>query len=137
VARSILGSGVSDRSSSSQERKGGPEGPLLQSQELDPPSQTLHISVARAPNDRYQGIAELRKVTIRTVLIWAAVFYIYNSIPGVAEAGGSEFEASLVYRESSRTARATQRNPVTKQNKTKQNKTKQTKKPQENERKGP
>jgi hypothetical protein len=40
----------------------------------------------------------------------------------------SEFEASLVYRVSSRTARATQRNPVlknkTKQNKTKQNKTK-------------
>jgi hypothetical protein len=56
----------------------------------------------------------------------------------VAEAGG--FKASLVYRVSSRTARATQRNPVskepkkqnkkqktktkTKQNKTKQNKTK-------------
>jgi hypothetical protein len=40
----------------------------------------------------------------------------------------SEFEASLVYRVSSRTARATQRNPVSKkkkkQNKTKQNKTK-------------
>jgi hypothetical protein len=39
----------------------------------------------------------------------------------------SEFEASLVYRVSSRTARDTQRNPVsnkTKQNKTKQNKTK-------------
>jgi hypothetical protein len=38
-----------------------------------------------------------------------------------------EFEASLVYRVSSRIARATQRNPVlkkTKQNKTKQNKTK-------------
>jgi hypothetical protein len=41
----------------------------------------------------------------------------------------SEFEASLVYRVSSRTARATQRNPVsTKQNKTKtKNKTKQKK----------
>jgi hypothetical protein len=37
----------------------------------------------------------------------------------------SEFEASLVYRVSSRTAKATQRNPVLK---TKQNKTKQTKK---------
>jgi hypothetical protein len=36
----------------------------------------------------------------------------------------SEFEASLVYRVSSRTARAIQRNPVSKQNKTKQNKTK-------------
>jgi hypothetical protein len=38
----------------------------------------------------------------------------------------SEFEAGLVYKVSSRTARATQRNPVlekTKQNKTKQNKT--------------
>ena len=35
----------------------------------------------------------------------------------------SEFEASLVYRVSSRTGRATQRNPVSKiQNKTKQNK---------------
>jgi hypothetical protein len=43
----------------------------------------------------------------------------------------STWEASLVYRVSSRTARATQRNPVsenkTKQNKTKQNKTKQNK----------
>jgi hypothetical protein len=38
----------------------------------------------------------------------------------------SEFEASLVYRVSSRTARTTQRNPVSK-NKTKQNKTKQNK----------
>jgi hypothetical protein len=40
----------------------------------------------------------------------------------------SEFEANLVYRVSSRTARAIQRNPVSK-NKTKQNKTKQNKKP--------
>jgi hypothetical protein len=38
----------------------------------------------------------------------------------------SEVEASLVYRVSSRTARATQRNPVS-ENKTKQNKTKQNK----------
>jgi hypothetical protein len=38
----------------------------------------------------------------------------------------SEFETSLVYRMSSRTARTTQRNPVSK-NKTKQNKTKQNK----------
>jgi hypothetical protein len=35
-----------------------------------------------------------------------------------------EFEASLVYQISSRTARATQRTPVSKQNKTKQNKNK-------------
>jgi hypothetical protein len=39
----------------------------------------------------------------------------------------SEFKASLVYIVSSRTAQATQRNPVSKQNKTKQNKTKQNK----------
>ena len=39
----------------------------------------------------------------------------------------SEFEASLVYKVSSRTDRAIQRNPVLK-NKTKQNKTKQTNK---------
>jgi hypothetical protein len=38
----------------------------------------------------------------------------------------SEFEASLIYRVSSRTARATQRNPVSKTNKN--NKTKQTNK---------
>jgi hypothetical protein len=38
----------------------------------------------------------------------------------------SEFEASLVYRESSRTARATQRNPVSK-NKTKTKTTKKSK----------
>jgi hypothetical protein len=44
----------------------------------------------------------------------------------------SEFEASLVYRVSSRTARATQRNPVLK-NKTKQNKTKQNKMQMANE----
>jgi hypothetical protein len=44
----------------------------------------------------------------------------------------SEFEASLVYKVSSRTARATQRNPVSKQNKTKQNKTKQNKTKQKN-----
>jgi hypothetical protein len=41
----------------------------------------------------------------------------------------SEFEASLVYRVSSRTARATQRNPVSKkQNKTKKKKKKKRKK---------
>jgi hypothetical protein len=41
----------------------------------------------------------------------------------------SEFEASLVYRVSSRTAKATQRNPVSKPNQTKPNK--QTKKQQQ------
>jgi hypothetical protein len=39
----------------------------------------------------------------------------------------SEFEASLVYRVSSRTARATQRNPVSKNKTNKQQKTKQNK----------
>jgi hypothetical protein len=39
----------------------------------------------------------------------------------------SKFEASLVYRVSSRIARAIQRNPVSKNKKTKQNKTKQNK----------
>jgi hypothetical protein len=40
----------------------------------------------------------------------------------------SELEACLVYRVSSRTARATQRNPVSKQNKTPKTKTKNKKK---------
>jgi hypothetical protein len=40
----------------------------------------------------------------------------------------SEFEASLVYKVSSRTARAIQRNPVSKQNKTKNKQNKQTNK---------
>jgi hypothetical protein len=57
------------------------------------------------------------------------VAHTFNPSTREAEAGGSlEFKASLVYKVSSRTARATQRNPVsnkTKQNKTKQNKTKQ------------
>ena len=71
----------------------------------------------------------------------AVVAHAFNPSTWEAEAGGSEFEASLVYRVSSRTARVIQRNPVskktktktkkqTKQNKTKtkQNKTKQNKK---------
>jgi phage-related minor tail protein len=44
-----------------------------------------------------------------------------------------KFKVSLVYRVSSRTARATQRNPVSKQNKTKQNKIKQNKKTKKNQ----
>jgi hypothetical protein len=43
--------------------------------------------------------------------------------PSTQEAEAGRFLASLVYRVSCRTARATQRNPVSK-NKTKQNKTK-------------
>jgi hypothetical protein len=48
----------------------------------------------------------------------------------------SEFEASLLYKVSSRTARATQRNPVSKKTKTKQNKqtNKQTNKQNQRER---
>jgi hypothetical protein len=61
------------------------------------------------------------------------VVHTFNPSTREAEAGGSlEFEASLVYKVSSRTARAIQRNPVSKnqnQTKLKQNKTKQTKSP--------
>jgi hypothetical protein len=42
------------------------------------------------------------------------VAHAFNPSTQEAEAGGFEFEASLVYRVSSRTARATQRNPVSK-----------------------
>jgi hypothetical protein len=60
----------------------------------------------------------------------AVVAHAFNPSAWEAEAGGF-LSLSLVYRVSSRTARATQRNPVsknkTKQNKTKQNKTKQNK----------
>jgi hypothetical protein len=45
--------------------------------------------------------------------------HAFNPSTWEAEAGGSEFEASLVYRVSSRTARTTQRNPVSKNQKTK------------------
>jgi hypothetical protein len=57
------------------------------------------------------------------------VAHAFNPSTWEAEAGGfSEFEASLVYRVSSRTARATQRNPVSK-NKQKKKKKKKKKKP--------
>jgi hypothetical protein len=47
---------------------------------------------------------------------------VYVGIKGVhqGEAGESEFEASLVYRVSSRTARSIQRNPVSKNKTNKQ-----------------
>ena len=41
---------------------------------------------------------------------WAVVVHAFNPSTWEAEASGFEFEASLVYRVSSRTARATQRN---------------------------
>ena len=55
---------------------------------------------------------------------WAVVVHTFNPSTREAEAGDlCEFEASLVYRASSTTARATQRNPVSKKkNKTKQKK---------------
>jgi hypothetical protein len=40
------------------------------------------------------------------------VAHTFNPRTQEAEAGGSQFKASLVYRVGSRTARATQRNPV-------------------------
>jgi hypothetical protein len=59
----------------------------------------------------------------------SVVVHALNPSSWEAEAGRflSSIEASLVYRVSSRTARATQRNPVSKQNNSKQtkNKTKQ------------
>jgi hypothetical protein len=54
------------------------------------------------------------------------VAHTFNPSTWEAEAGKiSEFKASLVYRVSSRTARATQRNPVSNNNNNKKNKTKQ------------
>ena len=53
----------------------------------------------------------------------------FNPSTREAEAGGfSEFEASLVYKVSSRTARAIQRHPVSKKSKKKQKKKKKKKK---------
>jgi hypothetical protein len=53
------------------------------------------------------------------------VAHAFNHSTWEAEAGGFlSFQASLVYRVSSRRARATQRNPVSKNKKTKQNKKK-------------
>jgi hypothetical protein len=62
----------------------------------------------------------------KTMNFRAAVAHAFNPSTWEADRGRrmSEFKASLVYKVSSRTARATQRNPVSK----KQNKTKQTNK---------
>jgi hypothetical protein len=51
-------------------------------------------------------------------LSWVVVEQAFN--PSQSQVDFCELEASLIYRVSSRTARATQRNPVS-QNKTKQN----------------
>jgi hypothetical protein len=53
--------------------------------------------------------------------------YTFNPNTWEAQAGGSLFKASLVYRVNSRTARATQRNPVSKKKKNKKNKKTKTK----------
>jgi hypothetical protein len=45
------------------------------------------------------------------------VAHAFNPSTREAEAGGFEFEASLVYKVSARTAKATQRNPVSKKTK--------------------
>jgi hypothetical protein len=56
----------------------------------------------------------LVKVAIKNNFSRAVVAHGFNPSTWEAEAGGSEFEASLVYRVSSRTARVIQRNPVSK-----------------------
>jgi hypothetical protein len=53
------------------------------------------------------------------------VAHAFNLSTWEAEAGGFELEASLVYRVSSRTARATQRNPVLKKTKKQKKKRKE------------
>jgi hypothetical protein len=52
--------------------------------------------------------------------------------PSTQEAEAGEFKASLVYRVSSRTARATQRNPVSKKTKKKNKKNKKKQKTKQN-----
>ena len=54
----------------------------------------------------------------KTGLGLAVVAHAFNSSALETEEGGSEFEASLGYRVSSRTAKATQRNPVLKNKQT-------------------
>jgi hypothetical protein len=61
----------------------------------------------------------LEKSKSKVSSCWAVVAHACNPSTREAEAGGSEFEASLVYIVSSRTAKTAQRNPVSK-NKIKQ-----------------
>jgi hypothetical protein len=70
-----------------------------------------------------------KKKTHKGSWVWWHTSFIPSGHSGVRGRQISEFEASLVYRVSSRTARVLQRNPVSKkQNKAKQT-NKQTKKP--------
>jgi hypothetical protein len=57
---------------------------------------------------------KLKKKHLKIKTHWAVVVHAFNPSTWEAEAGG---EASLVYRVSSRTARALQRNPVLKNQK--------------------
>jgi hypothetical protein len=72
-------------------------------------------------------------VELTFILLWSIDHFLaslspnrnFNPSTREAESGGFlEFEVSLVYKVSSRTARAIQRNPVSKKQKTKQNKKK-------------
>jgi hypothetical protein len=50
----------------------------------------------------------------RKAFYWAVVVHTFNPSTPESEVGGIEFKASLIYRVSSRIAKATQRNPVSK-----------------------
>jgi hypothetical protein len=60
---------------------------------------------------------KLKSTDIKTVVLWAVVAHACNSSTGRQI---SEFEASLVYRVSSRRARTAQRNPALKNKNKKQ-----------------
>jgi hypothetical protein len=76
---------------------------------------TLQRETLPQKNPRKGGVGVVEGVVV-------VVAQAFNPSTWEAEAGGFlSSEASLVYRVSSRTARDTQRNPVSKKNKTKQN----------------
>ena len=77
--------------------------------------QDIHTTLHRPKEEKQEGRHS-----------WAVVVHAFNPSSWEAEAGGSlEFAASLVYRVSSRTARATQRNRVLKNQKKKKKKKQQ------------